>query len=152
MSWRSVVDAWVDDITGNVAGMSDVIVHRYAPWSLENLNTNAGERHLAVWPEDEAESMEALVTGGGQLANQDYLVTVWEDAEAAMRLIDNEEANAEWLDLHEAIRARFFVAGNIRLGNTEIMRTRVISGRFPAVAGLRVMELRFRVQVPYAMA
>jgi hypothetical protein len=152
MSWVSIVDAWCDDITGNVVGMTDAIVHKYAPWSLEQLFPEGTGKHLAVWPEAEAETMEAFDTSGGQLAAQEFVVTVWEKAEAAQRLIDVDESNAAWLDLHELIRARFFVARDIQLGNPHIMRTRIVSGSFPTVGGLRVMELHFLVKIPYSMA
>lgn len=149
MTWRAVVDAWVADITGNVDGMADVVVHPYAPWSLELLYVERNERHLAVWPEPDAEATTPFTTDGGQMTEQDYVVVVWEDAgPESSRLIDDDAANGDWLDLAEAIRARFFVAANVRIGDPLIMRTRYMSGTFPAVANLRVMELRFRVQRP----
>ena len=149
MSLRSVCDAWVDDITSNVPGMADVIVHRYAPWSLENLYAESGERHLAVWPEIEAETHQPFDTSGGQMAEQDFICGVWEHVPDLDRAQDDEEADGAWLDLFELIRARFFVTANVRLGDSNIMRTRAVGGSFPVIGSRRVMELRFRVQRPY---
>ncbi len=149
MTWRTICDAWIADITTNVPTMADVVVHRYAPWSLENLYAEVGERHLAVWPEIEAETMEPFDTSGGQMVVQDFIAAVWEHVPDLERAQDDEEADGRWLDLHEAIRARFFVAANVRLGDPLIMRTRPVGGSFPVIGQRRVMEVRFRVQKPY---
>jgi hypothetical protein len=149
MSIRSICDAWIADITANVPGMSDVVTHRYAPWSLENLYADAGERHLAIWPEIELETMQPFDTSGGQLAEQDFICGVWEHVPEVARASDDEAADGAWLDLYELIRARFFVTANIRLGDDFIMRTRFVGGSFPIAGQRRVMEQRFRVQRPY---
>lgn len=149
MTLRSICDAWISDITSNVPGMADVLTHRYAPWSLENLYAEAGERHLAVWPEIEAETHQPFDTSGGQLAEQDFICGVWEHVPDLDRAQDDVDADGAWLDLYELIRARFFVTANVRLGDSSIMRTRAVGGSFPVIGSRRVMELRFRVQKPY---
>lgn len=150
MTWKAICDAWVLDVTSNVSGMADVITHRYAPWSVEAFFAESGDRHLAVWPEFEAETAEPFDTSGARLFEQRFLLAVWEDAsESGARRIDDEAANAEWLDLQEAIVARFFVASNVRLGMVAAdnpMDTRYLAGRFEPASNKRVMVLNFGVR------
>lgn len=147
--FAEVCDAWVDDLTAHVSALSGSIVHRYAPWSMENLVTEQGERHLAVWPEVDAESTEPLTTDGSRLSTQTYSIIVWEDAAAeSARRFDDDDANRAWLDLAEAIRARLMRQGGIQLGATEIMATDYLGLAFPAAGALRVMNFGVRVRVP----
>jgi hypothetical protein len=152
MTWTEIVDAWVTELQNTVPGLADAVVHRYASWSVEALVAERGERHLAIWPEAEAESLEGLTTGAGggsDLATQSYVVLAWEDASTeGGRLMDDDTANAAWLDLHEAIRARFLTSANLRLGSSAIMDTRYRAAAFDMVGLVRTMALRFTVRLP----
>lgn len=150
MTWKSVCDAWVDDITANVDGMAEVTVHRYAPWSVEAFFASTGDRHLAIWPEFDAETTEPLTTAGGRIFEQRFLLAIWEDAsEESARRIDDEAANAAWLELQEAVVARFFVAANVRLGMVAAdnpVDTQYLAGSFEPASTKRIMRLNFRVR------
>lgn len=153
MSFTDVVDAWMGELTSSVPGLADVTPHRYASWSVEALQASKGERHLAIWPEVEAEVTEGLTTDGSLLATQGFVVTVWEDASVeSTRRFDDEVANAAWLALAEAIRARFMVRANLRLGDPLIMRTQYLGTTFDLVGMMRVMTLRLAVRVPLQAA
>ena len=150
MTWASVCDAWVTELTTNVPGLIGAKTHRYAPWSVEQLLSGQGEIHLAVWPQSEAEETEPYTIHGGQLSAQAWVVMVWEDAsDQSSRQVDSDAANAKWLALHEAIRARFLELDNIRLGDDPsapaIQKTRYNGVAFDLTAGVRVMALRFTV-------
>jgi hypothetical protein len=149
VTWTAVVDAWATELTTNVTGLNSAIVHKYASWSVEALVAERGERHLAVWPESEAEAVEGLTTAPSDLATQSYVVLVWEDASTeGGRLQDDETADAAWLDLHEAIRARFLRTANVRLGSSAIMDTRYRGAAFDMVGLVRTIALRFTVRLP----
>lgn len=148
--WADVVDAWVEDLTANVDGLADVKEHRYAPWSVENLGTVTNERHLAIWPHSEPDVVEGYAASPQMdLATERYSILVWEDAsEDSSRRMDNEQANMDWLDLHEAIRDRLYELNNRSLGDPQIMDTRYQGVVFGVSGSQRVMELRFQVRVP----
>lgn len=153
MTWGAVVDAWVEELTDSIPALDGVIVHLYASWSLEELFASTGERHLAVWPASEAEVATGMTTQPADVAVQAYAVLVWEAASAeGSRLKDNQEADLAWLELHEAIRARFYRTANLRLGDPNIVDTRYQGVVFDKVAGYRAMALRFNVRLglPYA--
>ncbi len=150
MTWTSVCQAWADELKLTVPALNDAIVHLYAPYSVESLETSTTERHLAVWPEGEAESAIPFTTSPADLLEQSYVVLVWEDAsEEATRRRDDEQANADWLDLHEAIRARFLTKNNIRLGDPNIMDTRYQGASLEMIGARRVIAVRFRVRLPF---
>jgi hypothetical protein len=134
--FADVVDAIVADLTTNVAGLRDSIVHRYSAADPEQLVAEAGERHLAVWPTaEDADTPTPLVTGpGGDLLTQLYAVLYWEHAgdESSRGTLD-EEAAADLLALHNATRARFYAVENVRLGGTT--QTRYAGARFPERSG-----------------
>jgi hypothetical protein len=155
--WSDVVDAWVTDLQTNVTGLDTTTVpssrvHKYASWSAEELFALSGERHLAVWPAAEPDVTEGLLTDGSLLATQTYIILVWEDASTTQgRLQDDDTANAAWLTLHEAIRARLLVRANSQKGSSTIMDTRYRGAEFPASGDKRVMALRFEVRVPHVL-
>jgi hypothetical protein len=153
MSWRSIVDAWVTELVSNVPELAPpTIVHRYAPWSVENLALQANERHLAIWPTSEPEVVVGYVASPpSDLATQTFAVLVWEDASAeSTRAQDDDAANLAWLELHEAIRYRLYLLANLHLGDAEIMDTHYAGAGFDMGAGVRSMVLTFRVRVPIA--
>jgi hypothetical protein len=152
LTWTAVVDAWVEELTTSVQGLADVVVHRYASWSVEALVAERGERHLAIWPEAEGEAAEGYLSDGSLLSTQRFVVLVWEDSSTEQgRLQDNESADAAWLDLHEQIRARFLKGSNVRLGSTSLMDTRYRESAFDRVGLVRTMALRFTVRVPLSV-
>lgn len=151
MSWTQVCDAWIDELVESVPGLEPpVIAHRYAPWSLEQLAASGTARHFAVWPMVDAEGSEGFVSTPSARLSQTFEVLVWEGVPDAARLMDDDKADAAWLALQEAIRARFEHAANL-VGPTAIgqdgtiEQERYVGGSFPAHSHLRVMELRFAV-------
>lgn len=151
--WESVCDAWLTDLQTNVTGLDTTTVpadrtHQYAPWSVEAFYAEAGERHLAIWPEGEAEETAPFLTDGGLMSNQSYVIAVWEAADEQTRLQDDDTLNKAWLTLHEGIRARLMTLANIRLGSSTIKRTMYVGSSFETGNANRVMALRFRVEVP----
>lgn len=149
--YADVCEAWADDLTAHVAELSTATLHLYAPWSVENLVAGAGERHLAIWPEGEAETAEPMLVDGSQLATQSYVIVVWEDAAAeTARRFDDDAANKAWLDLAEAIRARLKRQGAFQLGSADVMHTAYVGTTFPAAGALRVLIVGMRVRLPLA--
>jgi hypothetical protein len=106
-------DAIIEDLVDNVPTLAvePEAIHRYFPANPE-LSLNDGARHLAVFPAaDEPDRSEPLTMGAHQL-NQLYVLLVWEDASLDSRGFSDEEATATFLDLHNAIRARFYIQAN----------------------------------------
>jgi hypothetical protein len=152
MTWVSVCDAWVAELTTNVAGLQAAKTHLYAPWSVEQLLAGQNEIHLAVWPQSEAEEAENFLTDGSKLSRQSFVAMVWEDAsDQTARQKDSDAQNAAWLTLQEAIRDRFMARVNVRLGDdpgaTSIVSTDYRGVAFDLAAGVRVFGVRFTVDV-----
>lgn len=108
-----VIDAVLDDIRSNISQLAgtDVVVHRYASWDPEELRED-GQRHLACWPDPEAEVANPEVNDGHQLS-QSYILLYWEPSpEEGERDVSNEPAAKSFLNLHGAIKDRFFVEDN----------------------------------------
>jgi hypothetical protein len=149
VTWQGVIDAWVAELTANVPGLTEAKVHRYASWSVEALSAAAGERHLAVWPatEGQAETRGQLLTTPSSNLVQSYVVLVWEDATAdSSRRMDDEAANLDWLELHEAIRARFMLIDNARLGDPKLTGTEYQGAEFGLESGKRILALGFQTE------
>lgn len=104
--WTDTCDFFLDDLEANVSQLLTAVQHRYATWDPQAF-ANDGDRHVAIWPAREAESSEPLTTHG-RLLRQTYIVAYWEpgDEEEERRVAD-EEAAADLLELHEAVRDRF---------------------------------------------
>jgi hypothetical protein len=149
-TWASICDAWIAELTDipELASLSEKDIHRYSPWSLEQLAATGTELHLAVWPATDAESTSGFVALPSSMLTQTFAVMIWQGVRDSDRLRDDEAGNAAWLSLHEAVRLRFLTRANVRLGGNDIMVTRYEAGAFPAHAGLRVMAITFSVQVP----
>lgn len=155
MSFTGVVDAWMTDLTTNVSGLrtsdnpgiSTDNRHKYAIKSVELLAANVGERHIAIWPQEEPEVASAAIisTQGADLSAQSYLVTVWEESglEAA-RLQDDEAGWSTFEALYEATRARFYVSANRTLGSVDT--TQYGGGTFGVQGGIRFFVLRFQTR------
>jgi hypothetical protein len=143
------VDAWVEELTATVDGLADVKEHRYAPWSVENLGAVTNERHLAVWPAGEPETTIPYLAGAppADLATQKFIIAVWEDASAeSTRRMDDDQANLDWLDLHEAIRDRLYDLDNQHLGWDQSANVRYQGVVFDVVGSLRVMVITFNTE------
>jgi len=151
-NWSAISDAWMTELTTNVSGLSTAIQHKYAPWSVEEAFAMAGERHIAIWPQGEAEAAVPYTTEPSVLATQVYSILVWEDASQDIgRLTDNETADKAWLTLAEGIRARLLLKANISLGVVGC-DTRYQGVRFDRAGAGRMMEVSFRVQLGYSYA
>jgi hypothetical protein len=118
MTLVSVVDAWVAELTGVGKPLAGATIHKYAPWSMEQL-ANDGKRHVAIWPTAAQGAPSPLTVGSlpSDLDPAEFAVLVWEDASLEGELrYDDDTANAAWLNLSEAIAARFRVQANTNLG------------------------------------
>jgi hypothetical protein len=113
-----------EDLTRNVAALADATVHLMESWDPEE-KTNDYNIHLAAWPlAVEPETGEILALGGANTGAfeliQLFSIQVWESAGSdSTRRVRNEEATSTFLQLHNDVRARFFVAANMEglLGN-----------------------------------
>lgn len=123
--WETMCAAVATELQANVTGLDTTTVpatrlHQLSPWDPEKLVAAAGERHLAVWPAGEPEVLEALATGAHEL-HQSYVVLVWEDASQTLeRQQADDTADAAFLSLHNAVRGRFYLYANERLGGAAI--------------------------------
>lgn len=108
-----MVDATILDLQQNVAELAEgsVEVHRYGPWDPTALESD-NRKHLAVWPEAEAEAPEPLANDAHQM-NQGFVVLYWEPATVeSSRIIHDEAASKALIELHEKVRDRFYVEAN----------------------------------------
>jgi len=125
-----MVDNIVEDLRDNVVtlGVDEDAIYRYDPASPEEL-IPAGHRCLAVWPVGEgAEAAEPLTLGAHQL-NQVFRVLVWEDFQNPSRAVSDQEATKTFLDLHNAVRLRFYIQAN--QGRAGAFRVWYSGTRFP---------------------
>lgn len=123
--WSAFIDALLDDLVTQVPALRDATLHRYGSWDPEELVAEGSEHHLALWPAGEvAEEASALVTGpAGDLLLQTYDLLYWESAgDESSRGVLDEDAAASLLDLQNQIRARFYIAANLRLGGSAQVR------------------------------
>lgn len=145
MTLQTVCSGWMTDLcNGNVTGLTDAIQHLYTPWSVEDGYASSGERHIAIWPEAEAESATPLTAGSppSYLATQSFVIRVWEDASVdSSRLQDDETAASAWLTLAQAIRDRLMVWANIQTGS--VNTTQYGHTTFDFRAEARIFEIRF---------
>lgn len=132
--WSTFVDAVVDDLTSGVSGLADpnLIVHRYSPYDPGDLQAEAGERHLSVFPvADAVQEAEPFTTApGGDLLTETYRIIYWESAgDESARGISDEDAAYALLELAQATRDRFYVIANLTL--SEATQVRYIGMVFP---------------------
>lgn len=139
--FSTVVDAIVSELTATVPALAAAKIHRYTPWDPEELVADRS-KHLAVWPEGETTEEAAPMTYGSRQVRQGYVVLCWEPSGAESARGKRDEAAAlVWLDLQNAVRARFHVKANMTLGGS--MMLRYISTRLPERSGqVRWFELR----------
>lgn len=120
--FETVVDAIAQDLTGNVPGLFDAELHRYEPWDPEALVAAVGEKHIAIWPVAEQADQAEMIATGFHLLTQMYEVWYWEGAEVENeRLVRDEGAAKKLLDLHNAVRERFYVEANQALGGSKLV-------------------------------
>ena len=133
---REVCDAIVDDLLNNVSALRGALPHKYSPYDPEELTSSAGERHLSVYPvASTAQTAEPHITGPrGDLLTEVYRVVYWEDAgDESARGISDEQATYDLLELAQAVRDRFYVNANYRLGGTR--ETRYVGTALPERSG-----------------
>lgn len=139
--WSVVCEAIRDDLTASGRPLEGATVHLYAPWSPEELDASDRKRHVAIWPRNEAEATlpEDSATGQHTLLSS-YVVMAWEQAfETDARAKADEVADKAWLQLHNDIRARFYVEANQQLGSSNPLW--YAGAEFPEEAG-RVRWMR----------
>ena len=142
----AVCDYILTDLQTHVSDLTDATAHLYVPWSLETLTATRGQRHISV--HINAEDVTEFSTNGRTLL-QHYEVLVWEDASAeGAKRQDDDAKDLAWLELFEAVRARFFVIANWTLGSTAtIQSSRYVQASFAGTANVRVMSLIVEVSV-----
>jgi hypothetical protein len=112
-------DAIVADLVANVAALTVAELHKLSPWDPELLDVSDGKRHLAVWPAPGEMEVQGSLTNSSHLLTQYYQVLVWEPAaEEPGRGTTDDVATATFLNLHNDIRARFYVETNQLLGES----------------------------------
>jgi hypothetical protein len=140
----SFINTVVTDLQTNVTSLStsNATVHKYALWDPAELETFPG-RHFAVWPVAEQDSAEPL-DSNSHLLTQRYSILVWEsDTTEGERGVADETAAATFLQLHNDVRARFYVNANQQLGTS--MRCWYVGAQFPEQAG-RVRWFRIVIE------
>jgi hypothetical protein len=146
--WVSVCDAIISDFQTNVSELStsNAVVHKYAPWDPETLQPDV-TRQWAVWPiGEQAETAQGLASGV-HLFTQTYEVLIWETAEDEVRLVRDEDATADFYQLHNDVRDRLYVEGNQQLGAS--MQFWYLGSEFgKASATVRWMRIRCQRQIP----
>lgn len=121
MSYASdLVDAWVSQLVSSVPTLADAIIHdNGVPWDPEQFYTDRDELHLAIWPTIDALERQVLSNDAHELSHR-MALTVWQDAgEEGGRRIGDRAASRAFLDLHDAILARFYVQSNQWIGSSE---------------------------------
>lgn len=109
--FTDVVDAIVADLTTAVPELGSAKLHRYAPWTPQELEPD-GSRHLAVWPMTNAQRADPVIMGPPtHYLTQLYRILVWENSPTD-RGVEDEAAVAALYDLHDAIEARFELVQN----------------------------------------
>jgi len=140
--WETFCDAWADELANNVPGLAQARVHKYMPWDPEALAAANGERHFAIWPEGGVEHTTPGFVTNGVLLQQSYVILVWEGAQdESGRLVFDERATKEFLDLENDVRARFFLNANIRRGGVDVTRPSGVQLPQP-IGGVRVFAWR----------
>lgn len=105
------------DLQANV-GLESCVPHLYAPWDPERFIAEPGEKHLAVWPAPDLETVAPLTTMAHELT-QNYVIAYWEGAgEEDQRQVADQEAARDLLALHNLIRARLYELANQVIGDT----------------------------------
>lgn len=141
--WTDVCDAIIADLL-ILPDLGTVTVHRYATWDPQILTTNEG-RCLAVFPLGDAEAAE-MITNWDFEFNQVYVVMVWEPSPSGDRQKEDEEDVAAFLDLQNAIRARFLrvpmetaaMAGLVRYVTTQFPETAGPTRWFRSLISVRI--------------
>ena len=142
MVFQSVVDAWLLELQ-DVAGLEDATQHRYSSWSSAAIADSTPGRHIAVWPEADPEVRRGFTTDASDEVLTSYIIQVWEGATAeATRVFEDDDANAEWLALYEAVEDRLYLKSNLAIGDAGSI-TNYMGGKFDQVGDKRVFALRF---------
>ena len=152
MSLQTVCDAWMADLIANTA-LSAVPAkcrHVYASWSPELLQAFTNERHVAVFPNREADTSVRVTTAPSDVITTLSTILVWEEAASeATGLYDDDTANIAWLALYEAVLARLYVrastAGSSALGGAGLVH-HFRESRMDMVSTVRFMELVFTTE------
>lgn len=123
--WSAIIDAVTADLITNVTWTTTPTLHKYNTQDPEELAASPGEAHLAMWPaQEQPETAVQLVTApGGDQLTKAFVLLYWEHIgqEGGQQLSDEDAAKA-MLDLHNAVRARFYQIANLQLGGTTSTR------------------------------
>jgi len=143
VTFQSVCDAWMTELTVHIPGLSDATQHLYESWSSAAVADSTPGRHIAVWPEGDPESRRQFTTDGADEVTASYQVMVWEGATAATtRVAEDIDAAAAWLALYEEVKGRFYLKANLGLGDTG-SDVHYEGGKFDQKADKRVFAIRF---------
>jgi hypothetical protein len=137
------------DLVVNVPGLLNAVQHGPAPWSVEMIYGKLGERHLTVFPAGDPESFRRFTIGTppGDYVTDTYGIMIWEAAVDMTRLVDDDTANAAWVQLYQDVRDRFFIQANIAMGEAGAY-THWVGGQFGQWSSGRLITASFNVEVP----
>lgn len=148
--WSELCGLIADDLVAEVAELQlpEGRVHTNASWDPELLIAAVSERHLAVFP-ILGEDVVPLATGAHSL-RKGIAVLIWEGADTeSSRRMQNEAATDAFLDLHNAVRARFYVTAHQFLGGMSLLWYGGVE--FPTVPGpTRWMRITVRADTEIA--
>lgn len=134
-SWETFCEAVALDLTTNVTGLRDALVHLLIPYDPEELVAEGADHHLSVFPiATAAQEVFPLVSDGGQGLTETYRVLYWENSgDESSRGIANVEAARAMFQVASDVKDRFFKRSNVFLGGTEL--TRYVGTVFPDRSG-----------------
>lgn len=107
------------DLVSSIPGLAEAEFHLYVPWDPAELQADAGERHVGLWPLVEGETSEPLSFDSHELS-MPMACLVWEDASGSQdRRVVDTPADLAFLELWQEIRARFYSITNMFGGGSE---------------------------------
>ena len=142
---QAICDYIYNDLATNVGGITDAKSHLYVPWSKEARSAKQGARHISV--HINAEDVLEFTTQTRELLDH-VEVLVWEDAMAAgANRVDDPAGDLAFIQLWEAIRARFFSFTTWTLGSMALVEScRYMGTQFSSDASIRAMSLILEVR------
>ena len=142
---QAICDYIYNDLATNVGGITDAKKHLYVPWSRDTRSAKQGARHISV--HINTEEVPEFTTQARELLEH-VEVLVWEDAvDTGARRTDDNAADLAFIQLWEAIRARFFSFTTWTLGNMALVEScRYMGTQFSTDASTRAMSLILEVR------
>lgn len=100
-------DNILDELVSTVPGLANVSLHRYVPFSVENLIADGG-KHLAVWvaPEEQGQEQTFALATMTSIVRFSLVISYWEPSDEADNLLVDERRAAELMGMKDDCRAR----------------------------------------------